>query len=403
MKKLISILCFVMLWPLTPSRAQLFPANDAGITLSSWHTIVRDVEATKKFWALFGGTPMKIDEVDVIRLPGVFVFMHPGEPSGPSRGAVIDHVGVNSPNPYDLVKRLVAAGVRMDRFNPETLRGLNWKPGDIQRAWAFAYSPDGLRVEISLNPCTFGSSHPNLEACPESLSNPMQTDPAAPIGSDILHFYLDSDGEVKRLYDFYTKSFGGKIVRGANVNVVIPGVKFNIVTSDEGPRPSNKGRALSGIGFEVKNLEQFSKKLEAAGVKFDQPYSRTRHKSFASAEFTDRWRTPVHLTEGLNRFAGAAAQQGTAARGLAHARQVFAIHCSYCHQADSYAGRGDAPGLKDLFKRPPHKLTDGTEHTEHTVANIRKLLVEGNRAMPARGIILSDEEMDDLMAYLQTL
>ena len=63
-----------------------------------------------------------------------------------------------------------------------------------------------------------------------------------------------------------------------------------------------KGRALDHIGFEVRNLEAFCKKLGANGVKFDAPYSKTRHKSFASAELTDPWRTSIELTEGLNRF-----------------------------------------------------------------------------------------------------
>jgi hypothetical protein len=63
-----------------------------------------------------------------------------------------------------------------------------------------------------------------------------------------------------------------------------------------------KGRALDHIGFELKNLDAFCKELEAKGVKFDQPYSKTRHRSFASAELTDPWGTSIELTEGLKRF-----------------------------------------------------------------------------------------------------
>ena len=43
-------------------------------------------------------------------------------------------------------------------------------------------------------------------------------------------------------------------------------------------------------------------KLEAKGVKFEEPYSKKRHKSFASASFTDPWGVSVELTEGLSRF-----------------------------------------------------------------------------------------------------
>jgi hypothetical protein len=56
------------------------------------------------------------------------------------------------------------------------------------------------------------------------------------------------------------------------------------------------------VGFEVKNLDAFCKKLEASGIKLDEPYSKTRHKSFASAQFTDPWGLFIELTEGLSKF-----------------------------------------------------------------------------------------------------
>jgi len=408
MKKLILVLSFLMSWPLTLSWAQLFPLNEAGVTQSAWHTIVRDVEVTKKFWALFGGEPIKIEGMDVIKLPGVLVFLHPGEPAGPSLGAVVDHVGVNSPQPYDLVRRLIAAGVKTDPINPETLREPNWKPGDFQRTWTYSYSPDGLRVEVETNPCTFLNINPNesIEPCPERILEGVQkNDPSAPIGSDMLHFYLNSDGEVKRLYDFYAKFFGGKPVTAPSINVVFPGAKMNIVVSRE-PRPLNKGRALDSMGFEVKNLEEFCKKLEAAGVTFDQPYSKTRYKTFASAQFTDAAGMPIRLTEGLDRYISKVARKApprrqAASSGVAHGREVFEIHCSYCHGKDSNNYRG-APGLKDLFQWPAHHLTDRTEHKEHTVEMVRKIVLEGTKVMPPRGMILSGQELDDLLAYLQT-
>ena len=63
-----------------------------------------------------------------------------------------------------------------------------------------------------------------------------------------------------------------------------------------------KTLSLDHIGFDVQNLEAFCKRLEAAGVKFNQPYSKTRHNGYASAEPTDPWGISIELTEGLNRF-----------------------------------------------------------------------------------------------------
>ena len=63
-----------------------------------------------------------------------------------------------------------------------------------------------------------------------------------------------------------------------------------------------KGRTLDHIGFEVTDLEAFCKKLEASGLIFDQPYSKRRHPSFASAELTDPWGISIESTEGLRKF-----------------------------------------------------------------------------------------------------
>jgi extradiol dioxygenase family protein len=55
---------------------------------------------------------------------------------------------------------------------------------------------------------------------------------------------------------------------------------------------------LDHIGFEVKDLQAFCRKLETAGVKFDAPYSKDP-SGFARAMLTDPWGTSIELTEGL--------------------------------------------------------------------------------------------------------
>jgi hypothetical protein len=69
-----------------------------------------------------------------------------------------------------------------------------------------------------------------------------------------------------------------------------------------GKHVPTKGHVIDRIGFEINHLRDFCKTLAAAGVKFDQPYSKKRHKSFASAELIDPWGTSIELTEGLSKF-----------------------------------------------------------------------------------------------------
>src|ERR1700730_4014359 len=78
MKKLILILTFVAMLLPVASWAQLYPPNDMGVTMGHVHLMVRDVEANKKFWSILGGVPLKIDETEVMKFPGVFVFLTPG-------------------------------------------------------------------------------------------------------------------------------------------------------------------------------------------------------------------------------------------------------------------------------------------------------------------------------------
>jgi mono/diheme cytochrome c family protein len=56
------------------------------------------------------------------------------------------------------------------------------------------------------------------------------------------------------------------------------------------------------------------------------------------------------------------------------------------------------PGLKGLFKRD--KLANGKKVSEATV---REKVEQGGNGMPPFKDQLSDQEKDDLMAYLKTL
>jgi extradiol dioxygenase family protein len=59
---------------------------------------------------------------------------------------------------------------------------------------------------------------------------------------------------------------------------------------------------LDHIGFEVQDLEAFTKKLEAAGVKFDVSYRKIPALGLSLAFLTDPWGTYIELTEGLDKL-----------------------------------------------------------------------------------------------------
>ena len=63
-----------------------------------------------------------------------------------------------------------------------------------------------------------------------------------------------------------------------------------------------QGRALDHLGFEVKNLEDFTRKLEGMGIKLERPYTKVPALDIAIAFIKDPWGTYIELTEGLNKL-----------------------------------------------------------------------------------------------------
>ena len=86
-------------------------------------------------------------------------------------------------------------------------------------------------------------------------------------------------------------------------------------------------------------------------------------------------------------------------------KEVFRVTaCWRCHDVDTgVSKRPPAPSLKGIYNRPPHLLADGTKHDKHSDEMFRQIITEGTKAMNPRGAVLTDEELDDLLAYLHTL
>jgi cytochrome c len=99
----------------------------------------------------------------------------------------------------------------------------------------------------------------------------------------------------------------------------------------------------------------------------------------------------ILIVAGARVFAGAPA--GDAEKGKA----VFEDNCAVCHNADSEEKKM-GPGLKGLFKH--EKLKNGKKPTE---ANVKAIINAGGNGMPAYSDMLSDEERDNVIAYLKTL
>jgi extradiol dioxygenase family protein len=80
----------------------------------------------------------------------------------------------------------------------------------------------------------------------------------------------------------------------------LPGVALNFTASPD-PVVATRGRAVDHIGFEVKNLEAFCKRLEEMGIKLDVPYRKVPALNIGLAFITDPWGTYIELNEDLDK------------------------------------------------------------------------------------------------------
>jgi len=248
--------------------AQPFTPNEAGVTMGHWHLNSKDIEVNRKIFVGMGGTSPTGPGIQRVIFPGVVVNLNPGSasppPTGGTIGSVVNHVGFTVQNVPEAVAKWKAAGVAV-------------LPGGNNRLdQAFVETPDGLRIEI--------------------LENKAQK---FPIQHEHVHFFLP-EAAISQSQAWYGKIFGAKAAVRNNAPVAdIPGTQLRF-NKAETAQLTTKGRVLDHIGFDIKDLQGFIKKLEANGIKLDRPYTKNEQTGGALAFITDPWGTYIELNERPN-------------------------------------------------------------------------------------------------------
>jgi catechol 2,3-dioxygenase-like lactoylglutathione lyase family enzyme len=261
--------------------AQLNAAKEGPIVYGHHHVAASDIQAHKKFWAeTLGGTTGKFgNNAEIVKFPNVFIFFRDQKPTGGTIGTTANHIGFSVPNLRAVVDKVKANGFKM--ITQTEVAPTQKVVDDIAvvnptTSIAFALGPDDVKVEL--------------------LENKQQT---LPITLHHIHFFGQQNAEMRA---WYAKVFGAKPRDAANFLVAdLPGVALNFSASPT-PVVGTKGRAVDHIGFEVKNLEAFCKRLEEMGIKLDTPYRNVPAVGLALAFLTDPWGTSIELNEGLDRI-----------------------------------------------------------------------------------------------------
>ena len=244
------------------ANAQPAPFNEIGVTMGHWHLASKDVEADKKLFLALGGKLFMPGGNPLIMFPGLYINLVLGTErgDGASEGSVINHVGFIVDNVQKRVAQWKAAGVAV-------------LPGNNNRSdQAFVVTPGGVRIEI-------------LEDKTQQVA----------VRNEHVHLSLP-DAEIPKAQAWYAQTFGGKTgTRNGAPVVDLPGVQIRFARADT-KQAVTRGRVLDHIGFDVKDLKAFVKKLEANNIKLDRPYS-VNDQGVGIAFITDPWGTNIEINE----------------------------------------------------------------------------------------------------------
>ena len=261
--------------------------KEAPIRVSHYHLNVSSIAEHKRFWVdTLGGKAGKFGNEETVAFGDVLLFLKEQKPTGGSRGTVLDHIGLASPDVPALAKKVVAAGYKRT-VGRETAATAAQPAGGVSEVYGrFEYllGPDDVKVEVVTD-----------------------AKAALPINHHHVHWINPMYVEMR---DWYVKALDATPRTGNNTftdyfaGADLPGIGYMLNffrLEREGTLTGTAGRVIDHVGFEVRNLEEFCKKLEAKGIKLTQPYRRQGPLNIPTATLVDPWGTVIELTEGLEK------------------------------------------------------------------------------------------------------
>src|SRR5437867_8015802 len=244
----------------TPAFGQLATPISAGAAIGHIHLNVSDMDVQQKFWTLLGGRIVNREKIVMAQFPGIYILLRKQDYNGGPVGSVVNHFGFYVKNFDESVAKWKAAG-------------LKWEDGPNRNG--FITGPDNVRVEMYEN---------------KSMAVPMRM--------HHIHLMVPDPLAAQK---WYIQNFGATAGKRAQFDTAnVPGTEITLGKADM-PQAPTKGRSVDHIGFEVKNIDAFVAKLQAAGLKTDAAIRNSANASGLRIVYvTDPWGTEIEITEGLS-------------------------------------------------------------------------------------------------------
>jgi len=230
--------------------AQLGPFNDKGVTIGHVHYLVTDVEAHKKIWVeVFGAEVGHQGAIETIKLPGIIILLMKQKNPVPDGESTTDHIALRVRDLKDIKGKLAAAKIPVSDNSFVTL-------------------PDGVQVELFED---------------KGLAVPVA----------FHHFHLFSNNP--DIANWYKKYFGTSFPAGPNY----PGGEVRFTAQQTPPRVPSFNHVFDHISFEVKDLVEFCKKMEADEIKLDMQIIDAPTVGLKVTFVTDPIGTRIELPQGF--------------------------------------------------------------------------------------------------------
>ena len=280
MLRLLTAFVLTLVTLLGVSAAAQLLNEKARVRVGHYHLNVSSIDDHRKFWVeALGGTATKVGTTEAVRFGDVFILLRPQRPTGPTRGTTFDHIGLAVPNVPNFTKAVLARGYQLTVGRELPGQAPPAAPGNI----AYLLGPDGVKIEIVTN------KEPNAPA--------------------IVHHHVHfTNPQYVEMGQWYMKALDATLRPGQTdffFGADLPGIGYMLnffKWEMNEPLVGTSGRVVDHVGFEVRNLEEFSRNLEAKGIKLTSPYRRDPALNNAgTASLVDPWGTSIELTEGLDK------------------------------------------------------------------------------------------------------
>ena len=141
---------------------------------------------------------------------------------------------------------------------------------------------------------------------PDGINIEYYGDPAipVPVKMDHTHSFVPDIAASKELVHESawrrTRSASARVESGMERSRPLSGMTVTFAGSQGGATLApTQGRSLDHMGFEVKDLAAYVRRLEALGIKVDTESRQIPGTRIASAYITDPWGTRIELTQNL--------------------------------------------------------------------------------------------------------